>query len=70
MRDWDNRRRLVLRVCEPDLRNPWTWFLCGVLGIHQLAPTIEEATYIYSPDGKLRGMMCERCGGLMDYGLP
>jgi hypothetical protein len=71
---WERRRggpvrtRLVLRVCEPRHRSWWSWFWCGLLGIHQLAPSEDEATYIYSPDGRLKGMLCERCEGLIGFG--
>lgn len=59
-----NRKRITLRTCEPD----GTWFdkfICAVW-MHKLAPSPDEATFVYSIEGDLMGMVCLRCGGLID----
>jgi len=56
------RRQLVLRTVTPH-GSRWDRLLCRLF-THQLACCPNHATFIYTPDGSLSGMMCERCGGL------
>lgn len=63
---WDDRarKRLLLRVVTPT-GSRWQLFKCRVFA-HQLACCPNHATFIHEPGTEaLKGMMCERCGGLI-----
>lgn len=57
--DNDGRRRIIARHVEPHTDSAW----CEWRG-HRLPNHPDLATYVYTPEGDLLGMLCDRCGAL------